>query len=355
MALVLRGKVWYVYYRDERGVLASRSLRTRSKVLAKHLHEAFMAERAARKEVLELHRRFPGKVPAVVNELAPMPEPVRRRLKIADMIDELGKVMTVARAMRISLRRFQRFIPAKYMDEVTPTMALTYLERQFGGGRNFKQFNNEKSSLNRAFRLLAVSAGITVSPFAAIASRKVENVQHHRPITEDEFRLIMATAEEPFRTAAALGFYAGADMSTAFALPGHAVDLPRRLIRWRRPKSGVWFTVGIHAELLPMLEALRFDPTSSDPILPKVGNTMRFRYFRDLFDRLHIADNAEGAAGFHSLRASFFTRCDAAKLHRRTVSLAGGHLTDAMNDLYSHDVSAAHEVETLPGVMNGQK
>ena len=50
------------------------------------------------------------------------------------------------------------------------------------------------------------------------------------------------------------------------------------------------------------------------------------------------------------MRASFFTRCDEAKLHPRTTKLAGGHLSEAMNDLYSHDVSAAHEVENLPSV-----
>jgi len=352
MALVLRGRTWYVYYRDERGVLASRSLRTTSKVLAKHLHEAFMAERAARKEVLELRRRFPGRVPAVVDDLAPMPEPVRRRLKIADMIAELEKIAPVSDARKRAVKRFQKTIRAKYLDEVTPAMALAYLERITRGDSNFKQFNNHRSALNKVFSLLAVSAGIERSPFAAIPSRKVADVTHHRPLTDAEFRAVMREAEEPYRTAAALGFYAGADMSTAFSLPGHAVDLQRRLIRWRRPKTGTWYTAGIHAELLPMLEALHFSPTSNAPILAHRATATRFRYFQRLFIRLGIFDTDSGSAGFHSLRASFFTRCDEAQLHRRATNLAGGHKDDAMTDLYSADVTAAHEIETLPPVLS---
>lgn len=351
MALVLRGRVYYVYYRDERGVLASRSLRTTSKVLAKHLHDAFMAARAARREVLELHRRFPDKVPAVVDELAPMPEPVRRRMRIADMLTELAKIAPVSTARRRCVQRFQKTIRAQYVDEVTPSMALAYLERISRGDSNYKQFNNHRSALNKAFALLAVSAGIDRSPFAAIPSRKVEGVTHHRPITDAEFRRIMENTKEPYRTAAALGFYAGADMSTAFSLPGHAVDLPRRLIRWKRPKSGTWFTVGIHADLLPMLAALDFDPASSKPILPPAATATRFRYFQRLFDRLFIRDTDAGRASFHSFRASFFTRCDAAGLDRRATNLAGGHKSDAMTDLYSADVTAAHEIERLPSVL----
>lgn len=351
MALVLRGRVYYVYYRDERGVLASRSLRTTSRVLAKHLHDAFMAARAARKEVLALHRRFPDRVPAVVEELAPMPEPVRRRMRIADMLTELGKISPVSTARRRAVQRFQRTIRAQYVDEVTPSMALAYLERISKGDKNTKQFNNNRSALNKCFALLAVSAGIERSPFAAIPSRKVENVTHHRPLTDAEFRLLMDAAEEPYRTAAALGFYCGMDLSTACALPGHAVDLQQRLIRWKRPKTGTWFTAGIHPDLLPLLAALDFDPTSAYPILPITSIHTARKAFHRLFIRLGIFSTDEGKATFHSLRASFFTRCDAAGVHRRATNLAGAHKSDAMTDLYSADTSAAHEIESLPSVL----
>ena len=355
MALVLRGRVYYIYYREGAKV-ASFSLRTSSKVLAKHYHAEFMAARAARREAVALRRKFPGAIPPDIEALIPAPpKPAPRpALRVADMLEELSKIQAVTLAQKNAVRHFQKHIGVEYMRDVTPELALEYLERSFVGSRykNYKSFNNAKTTLNRVFRLLAVSAGMQISPFAAIPSRKLENVESHRPLTDAEFRRVMENADEPMRTAAALGFYAGADMSTAFSLPGHAVDLPRRLIRWKRPKSGVWFTVGIHRELMPYLEALKFDPTSSDPILPYLSRSTRFKRFRELLNRLHIEDNAEGSAGFHSLRASFFTRCDAARLSRRTTNLAGAHKSDAMTDLYSHDVSAAHEVETLPAVLS---
>lgn len=353
MALLRRGRVWYLYYREGSRVVFV-SLKTSSKVMAKHLHADFMASRAAAREAVAMRKKFPGAVPPEIEALIPAkPKPAPRPvLRVADMLAELAKIAPVSDSRRRAVRRFARKCVVDLMREVTPEIALAYLEREFRGDGNYKQFNNHKSALNKAFSLLLVPAGMDRSPFAAIASRRVADVTHHRPITAEEFRRIMAEAEEPYRTAAALGFYAGADRSTAFGLPGFAFDLERNLIRWKRPKTGTWFAAGIHRELRPFLEALKIDTASTAPVLPKRAPATTFRYFQRLFARLFIGDTAEGSAGFHSLRAAFFTRCDREGIHRRAVNLAGGHKDDRMTDLYSADVSAAHEVERLPDVLS---
>lgn len=353
MALVLRGRVYYIYYR-EGSKIASFSLRTSSKVLAKHYHAEFMAARAARREAVALRRKFPGAIPPDIEALIPAPpKPAPRpALRVSDMLEELSKIAPVSDSRRRAVQRFARKCGVDLMRDVTPEIALAYLEKEFHGDGNYKQFNNHRSALNKAFSLLLVPAGMEKSPFAAIASRRVADVQHHRPITAEEFRQIMQIAEEPYRTAAALGFYCGADMSTAFSLPGIAFDFERNIIRWRRPKTGTWFAAGIHRELLPFLNAWKIDTASAAPILPPRATATRFRYFQRLFARLFIRDTEQGTAGFHSLRAAFFTRCDAARLDRRATNLAGGHKSDAMTDLYSADFTAAHEVETLPSVLS---
>ena len=175
----------------------------------------------------------------------------------------------------------------------------------------------------------------------------------HRPITATEFKRIYRAADLPLRVAAALGFFAGMDISTAFSIPCNAINLKERLIRWKRPKSGQWFTCGIQPELLQILTELDFQEDSEKPLLSHFNAKTAHSAgvdFKKLFTKLKIKDTEEGKASFHSLRASFFTRCDAGKLHRRTTALAGGHKSDVMNDLYSHDVSAAHEVEKLPKI-----
>lgn len=353
MALQLRGKIYHIVYR-EGDRLIYRSLHTSSRSVAKALHADIMAIRAAQREAKKIRGRFCGQPPEAVEDLLPsIPEAKIKPLKVADILTELAKIAPPTRDQRTIVQRMQRNITVEYVREITPAMALRYLESEFSRGKNFRQYNNHRSCLNRVLSLLAVPAGIERSPFASIPTRRVEDVTHHRPISDAEFRLIMAEAAEPYRTAAALGFYAGADISTAFGLPGHAFDLERQLIRWRRPKSGTWFAAGIHAELMPYLMQWDIDQTSPAPILPKKSDAAKHRYFQRLFRRLMICDTTVGTASFHSFRAAFFTRCDRAKLHRRTTTLAGGHKSEAMTEIYSHDLSAALEVQTLPGVLDG--
>ena len=354
MALRKIHNTYYIYFRDIDGKIKTRSLKTTFKDVAEKAHTLFMRELQSKKSTLVVINHFPEQFPNAkpVTTVAP-PAENNKRLKLVNILPELEKIQPVSPTNRRAITRFISEIKVKYADQVTPEMALAYLEKNYSHGRNYKAFNNNKGILHKAFRLLLVKIGLPESPFERIACRKVTSVESHRPISDDEFRKIFAAAAEPFRTAAALGFYAGADMSTAFGLPGNAVDLDERIINWKRPKTGTKFICGIHGELLALLERIGFDPQSEKPILDniqKTCSTKRIVYYRELFDTLGIVATKDGTASFHSLRASFFTRCDKAKLHRRTTSLAGGHTEDRMNDLYSHDVSAAHEVETLPSL-----
>lgn len=358
MALRKIHNTYYAYFKDIDGTQRTRSLKTTDRATAEVLHKKFMLTLQAKKGELVIMRHFPERFAdqlEKVKSIAPDPEvpAASQRFRLERILPELDKIKPPTGTDRRSIRRFVESCGKRYADEITPAFALRYLEENFANGRNFKNFNNHRCVLNKAFRLLLVKMRLDQSPFALIACRKVDNVESHRPISAEEFKQIFATAEEPFRTAACLGFYAGADMSTAFGLPCNAVDLERRIINWRRPKSGVKFICGIHPELMAVLRQIKFDPAADVPLLSLLGTpckTSRTVYFQKLFQELGICDTDDGKASFHSFRSSFFTRCDAANLHRRTTSLAGGHLSDRMNDLYSHDISAAHEVEKLENV-----
>lgn len=357
MALRKIHNTYYVYFKDIDGTQRTRSLKTTDKATAEKLHRRFMVTLQAKKGDLMIMRTFPERFPqaAEVKTVAPpiIEPPANQRFRLDRMLEELDKIKAPSGTDRRIIKRFVEKCGKKYADEITPQFALAYLEKHYTSGRNFKNFNNNRCALNKSFKLLLVKMHIEKSPFEPIACRTVENVESHRPITAEEFRRIFAAAEEPYRTAACLGFYGGADMSTAFGLPCNAIDLETRIINWKRPKTGVRFVCGIHRELFVMIQRIKFNPEAKTPLLScikKTCSTNRNIYFRELFDRLGITDNDEGTASFHSFRSSFFTRCDEGNLHRRTTSLAGGHKQDIMNDLYSHDVSAAHEVETLADV-----
>ena len=353
MALRKIHNTYYVYYRDVDGKLKTRSLKTTDAKLAQRLHDDYILQLQAQKGRAVIMRDFPElKLPPELPKPA-TGEHQRGGIRLGRMIDELNRIRPLSGTDQLIISRIIEAMPVKYVDQVTPELALSYLEKNYSDGRNYKAFNNNRCVLHKAFSLLLVHAKMKESPFERIVCRKVDNVQSHRPLTNDEFKTLFKAATEPYKTILALGFYAGADMSTAFAIPCQAINLSERLIRWKRPKSGIWFTCGIQAELLQILSTANFPADSERPFvsyIKKVSRTSANIYFRELFEQCNIKDNSEGKASFHSLRASFFTRCDEAKLHPRTTKLAGGHLSEAMNDLYSHDVSAAHEVENLPSV-----
>ena len=353
MALRKIKNTYYVYYRDLDGKHKTRSLKTSDPIQAEKMERQYMALLQNRKSAAVLFRDFPEMkqaFPAPEAENRKKVNPDNGRLKLDDILPELNKIHPVSPTSERIIRRFVSTMKCKYADQVTPEMALQYLEERYSDGRNYKAFNNNKGVLNKAYRYLLVRIGLKESPFDRISNRAVKNVICHRPISSEEFLRIFTNSEEPYRTAACLGFYAGADMSTAFGLPGTAVYMEERIINWRRPKTGTKFICGIHDELYYMLKRLNIDHESDDPILNQVCSTYRNEYFRELFEKLGICDTEEGKASFHSFRTSFFTRCDEADLHRRTTSLAGGHVDDRQNDWYSHDISAAHEVEKLPSV-----
>lgn len=353
MALRKIHNTYYVYFKDIDGTQRTRSLHVTERDAAEILHKRFMNMLRAKKGELMIMQNFPERFEGKeITSVAPeiIETPANQRFRLERMLPELDKIKPPTGTDRRTISRFIKLIGKKYADEVTAEVALAYLEKHYTGGRNFKNFNNNRCTLNKAFRLLLVKMRLQESPFERIACRTVKDVESHRPITNEEFKRIFEAAEEPYRTAACLGFYAGADMSTAFGLPCCAVDFQREIIYWKRPKTGIKFICGIHDELAVMLKRIACDWQSSKPLLShikKVCSTNRNTYFRELFESLGIKDNAEGTASFHSFRSSFFTRCDEADLHRRTTSLAGGHKQDKMNDLYSHDISAAKEVKKL--------
>ena len=74
----------------------------------------------------------------------------------------------------------------------------------------------------------------------------------------------------------------------------------------------------------------------------------RYTYFVGLLRSLGIFDTQAGKASFHSIRASFITRCDEAGINRRATKGVAGQVADNITDLYSHDKETAKEILTLP-------
>ena len=363
---------YYAYYRDEKGRLRTISLHTRDAAAAKRLHAQFMETLAAAKTAAALKSRHPELFPATVggksDDVAKeygLPEyhPRTNRLKLADMLEAASERRNISQSHQWAWNKFCAGVaPKKYADEITPAVALNYLDKNFGSG-NGKTYNNNLAILNVVFKSCLIRAGLEASPFATVPRRMVREVEHFRPLTVEEFRRIFAAAAEPWKTAALISWHTALRKETCFRLswahinadddPPSFTILPGKTARFGRAVY-----VPIHPELWQHLNSIIRPIDPSKPILSQWPQHIDYNgdrerdYFAGLLRALGIEDTAEGKAGFHSLRASFITRCDEYGIARRATQGVAGQRSDRITDLYSHDKETAKQILTLPSALS---
>ena len=191
MALRKIRRGWYIYWKDEKGQ-HTRSLKTRDEAAARSMHEEWL-------RMVDERRRMLGRFWLDESEQGtqpppPVPEPAQRPagehrrggIAIADMWETALSRRQLSKNHWALWSKFVERVGVKYADQVTPKVALVYLESHYSGG-NGKTYNNVKSVLNTIFRCCLVEAGLEVSPFAAIINRRVTDIEHHRNLTDAEF------------------------------------------------------------------------------------------------------------------------------------------------------------------------
>ncbi|MBR3623368.1 MAG: tyrosine-type recombinase/integrase [Selenomonadaceae bacterium] len=366
MALRKIRLTWYAYFRDDSGKIRTISLHTRDEATATKLHREVMARIAAVKTFARLQAKydgfFPGKPTATETITAPtFPESSAKRLRLDKMIAATRQRREVNARHAAAFERFVASVaPLKYADEITPKIALDYLDKTFGKA-TAKTYNNNLTMLNVMFRTCAIRAGLNASPFANIPRRLPSNVSHFRPLTVDEFRAIFAAAAEPWKTASIIAWHTGLRLETCFKLSWSHIDEADRsftIMPGKTARFGRAVYVPIHPELWQHLNSLTRPTDPLQPILSQWQKYIHFpghknqTYFAGMLHALGIKDTCEGKAGFHSFRASFITRCDEAGISRRATKGIAGHTTDDMTDLYSHDRATARQILTLPNVLD---
>ena len=366
---------YYAYFRDERGKQRTVSLHTRDERIAKKLHRELMEAVARAKTALSLSIHFgntipfaapaPAQTPPLTAEAAasaatsiPDTLPANKRLRLDRMLEVAAERRNIAPRHAAAFNRFIEAVsPKQYADEITPKIAMDYLDKAFPGA---KTYNNNITMLNVIFKACLIRAGMDASPFATVPRRIVRGAEHFRPLTADEFRAIFAVAAEPWKTAALISWHTALRLETCFRLSWHDIDeadqsitiLPGKTARFGRAVY-----VPIHPELWQHLNSLTRPTDPLQPILSQWQKYIHFHghknqtYFAGMLDELNIKSTSEGKAGFHSLRVSFITRCDEAGITRSATRGIAGHTTDDMTDLYSHDRATAKQILTLPNVL----
>jgi integrase len=359
MALRKIHNTYYIYFRDIDGKIKTRSLKTTFKDVAEKAHTLFMRELQSKKSTLVVINHFPEQFPNVkpVTTVAP-PAENNKRLKLADMVKVARKNRDIDGSADKAMERFIAGTGKRYADEITPEIALKYLDKNYGD-KKAKTYNNIKCQLNTIFRLCRVPGNLDQNPFEHIAQRLLRDTTHYRALTQEEFVKIFKAAAEPWKSACLISWHTALRAETCFRLAWEHINIEDRSITIMPGKTarfGRAVYIPIHPELWSWLCALPRPKSDKTPILSQWGKYIHFpghknqTYIAGLYEELGIDDTNEGKATFHSIRASFITRCDEAGIIRRATRGIVGHVNDNMTDLYSHDKETAKKILDLPAI-----
>lgn len=361
MAILKKANTYYAYFRDLDGRQVKRSLHTGDRDIAivreKQL-KAAIQEVKFRATVDRFYPERPQITTAFPKKEIVPGEHSRGSIALAKMWELANTRRALSRSHKSAWKAFLAYVKVKYADEVTPKIALQFLESKYSSG-NGKTFNNNKTYLNTIFRQCLIEAGLSESPFAIIPNRRIGAVKHHRPLTEAEFTAAFKAAKEPWKTASLISWYTALRKETCFRLAWEHINSEDRSITIMPGKTarfGRAVYIPIHRQLWEHINSLPRPKSEKMPILsvfPRPGNRYSMdsslSYFTGLLRSLGINDNAtEGKASFHSIRASFITRCDIAGINRTATRGIAGQMEDEVTDLYSHDKETAKQILYLP-------
>lgn len=242
----------------------------------------------------------------------------------------------------------------------------TFTHSRLEAGRNPSTLKVDLKILNTPFALALRQGIIGVNPVAA--AEKVSGEQESRePFTLEEVStLLKATSSDEWRTMILLGAYAGLRISDCSQITWTAIDLPRKLMRFRPAKTKGKkrdLVIPIHPALEKHLLSLSAPDDPDAPISPTlsvmpVGSRSGLsQQFNDIvkdagIEQITIA--ATGKAGrafnkrsFHSLRHTFVTALENAGVAPDLRMKLAGHTSAAVHGRYTHS-----DLETLSRAIN---
>ena len=347
MALRKIGLTWYVYFRDLDGKVKTRSLKVHDEETAKALHDVYMDQIRAKKGRAVLLRDFP-EVPAVVPQsVAPEiggPKHARGTIRLEDM---WACALTKRKLSDTHRRMWKAFVErttVNFADQVTPALALEYLEAHYNKG-NGKTFNNVRSILNTVFRCCLVEAGLSESPFQPVVNKLVTEVETHRNLTLEEFERAMAAAPLQLQIMFMLSRWTTQRLETCYRMVPEMFDFDKGVFiidPGKNKRFGEWVCCPIMPELENFLRPLLPKCAPNKSIVQSFSPWVCNRYTRTtskLFKDLGICGTASGKASFHSIRGTAITWFREHDVEGEDLKLITGHDDDRVESIYARPMA----------------
>lgn len=361
MALRKIHNTYYVYFVDIDGTQRTRSLKTTDRATAEMYHRKFMIELQSRKSELMIMNHFPERFPQVtpqpVQSIAPEPkhdlgEHQRGSIAIAKMWDLALTRRKLSGTHATHWRKFVKAIGVKFADQVTPALALRYLEDHYSSG-NGKSFNNVKSALNTVFRCCLVEAGLAQSPFTPIVNKRVTDVEHHRNLSLAEVDQIMAAPDLPLylKIMTMLSRWTAQRLETCARMTPDMFDFESKVFIID-PGKNERFDEWVCCPILPDLESFikPLIQQCKDPQLPIVQhfgyttNNAFSKLFVQEIRKLGIFDSAAEKASFHSLRGTAITWFKEQGITGDDLSSITGHDSRDVESIYARPIKNISQI-----------
>lgn len=342
MSLTKKHGIYYVVFRDLRGKVNSRSLHTRDEAEAKEEEKKFLFMlRESRKQYANI-RNFPL-LNALQSASTIGPTAAPKRLKLDKMLEIAEKRHDIKKEHRSAMRHFIERTKLKYADEVTPKVALNYLETFYAKG-NGKTYNNIKSQMNTIFRCCLVEANLDQSPWQVIMNKKITEVDSRRNLTDAEIARLMAIMPEPLQLMTMLSRWTAQRLETCARMTPAMFDFERKVFIIK-PSKTARFNKYVCCPIMPELEnyikpILKRCQNPDEPILYQItagyrNNQKISEYFSEYCEKAQIEHKADdGKVGFHSLRGSAITYFKNLGMSSDDLRLITGHATDEMEAKY---------------------
>lgn len=261
----------------------------------------------------------------------------------------------------------------KYLRDVTPDMAEAFIKSLAARGLSGQRINKYLTFLRAFFRELTKPARLGANPFDGIGRRK-QNGASKRPLTIEELRAVIDTAEGELQTLFIIGTFTGLRLADAATLRWDEIDMARGIIR-RIPRKtaykGEAVIIGIPAYLAEHLKSI---PRRGPLVIPEIAAEYErtaptlSRKIQGHLEQCGIQTVKPGTggdtgkravvvAGFHSLRHSYISLHAQAGTPQAVLQKLAGHGNPVMVEHYVHltTEAAAAAAGNLPAIVGEAK
>ena len=359
MSLTTKNGIYYVVFRDLRGKVNSRSLHTRDFETAKKEEKKFMFMlRESRRQYSSI-RNFPllNALQSTTSTIGPTAAP--KRLKLDKMLEIAEKKRNLSSKHKSAFNHLRERLKGKctYADDITPQIALNYLESYYNKG-NGKTYNNIKSALNTIYRCCLIEANITQSPFQNIINKRVTDIDSHRNLSDEEINKVMEILPLPMQVMTMLSRWTAQRLETCARMTPAMFEFERKVFIIK-PSKTARFNKYVCVPIMPELEKfikpiLKKCKNPDSPIVKQLTDTQFSNHlisknFKIALTKCGIVDTDEGKASFHSLRGSAITYFKELGVPSDDLRLMTGHDTDNVEAIYDRSAAQISKIALKAG------